>query len=92
MTQVFSYLGMLVGIGTSAEQFFRFTYFLDARTMTILVTGMVLSTPVLKVCAKRFGGTRWYALAQTVGTPALLVLALIFLINSSYSPFLYAQF
>jgi alginate O-acetyltransferase complex protein AlgI len=92
MTQVFSYLGTLVGVGASTEQFFRFTYFLDARTVTMVAIGALLSTPVFKVCAERFGKTRWYALVQTLGTPALLVLALIFLINSTYSPFLYAQF
>jgi alginate O-acetyltransferase complex protein AlgI len=92
MTQALSYLGMLVGVGTSSTQFFHFTYFLDLRTVALLLTGGLLCTPVFKVLAEKFENSGWLNLIRTLGTPLLLVVALIFLVNSTYSPFLYAQF
>jgi alginate O-acetyltransferase complex protein AlgI len=92
MTQALGYLGMLVGVGASSAQFFHLTYFLDLRTIATIVVGGLLCTPLFKILAEKFGNSGWFNLIRTVGTPLLLVFALIFLVNSTYSPFLYAQF
>jgi alginate O-acetyltransferase complex protein AlgI len=92
MTQTISYFGNLVGIGTSPDQFFRVSYFLDARTVFLVLAGIVLCTPLAKRIGEKYGDFRWYQVAQTAGIPLLLVVDLIFLVNSTYSPFLYAQF
>lgn len=92
VTQAVSYMANLVGLGTSSAQFFGFWYYLDARIAFLLVISVVCSTPVFaKMRAKYEGSTGW-AILRCVAIPLLFVISVLFMVNSSYSPFLYAQF
>lgn len=92
MTQALTYMGNLFGIGVVDTQFFGFEYYFDGRIAFLLVVSAVCSTPVFAKMREKYEGTAGWEAVRCVGIPALFVLAVLFMINSSYSPFLYAQF
>ncbi len=92
MVQAQSYLAVLFGSGSVDTQFFGFGYYLNNRVLFLLVIGALCSTPLFANLARRFEGTVWWEVLRMVGVPLLFIVTLVFMVNSSYSPFLYAQF
>lgn len=90
--QAISYLGMLVGYGTSDTQFFAVSYYMDPQLISYLIAGALLSTPIFSRMGEKFRGRRSWEILQGLAAPVLLALSLIYIVNSTYSPFLYAQF
>lgn len=92
MTQAATYMGNLFGLGVSSEQFFGFWYYCNPRIVFLLAVATVCSTPVFAKMREKHEGTILWEAVRCVGVPLLLVLAVLFMVNSTYSPFLYAQF
>lgn len=92
MPQAISYIGTLFGIGESSSQFFGFFYYCTPRTAFLLIVAVLCSTPIFDKARQRHDGTLAWEAVRCLGIPALFVIAVLFMINSTYSPFLYAQF
>jgi alginate O-acetyltransferase complex protein AlgI len=86
------YFGNLVGIGPAVEQFYGFSWLFNGRVVLVAAIGILLATPICKTIAQRCGQYPVFQIFRTVAIPGLLVLALIFVMSSNYSPFLYQQF
>ncbi|MEG0376423.1 MAG: hypothetical protein RR672_12390, partial [Raoultibacter sp.] len=69
-----------------------FGYYFNHRIIFLLIVGVVLSTPVFALARKRFEGTIAWEIVRFVGVPLLFIVAVLFVVNSTYTPFLYAQF
>lgn len=92
MTQAASYLMLLFGVGSVDGQFLGFWYYFNPQLVFLLVIAALCSTPLFAKMREMYGdGTTWGVL-RLVGIPCLFVIAVIYMVNSSYSPFLYAQF
>lgn len=92
MGQAASYALTMLGAGGASAQQFASSYYLDARTVTLFVVGAFLSTPVIRDLCAKHDGERWLESVRAVGIPVLFVLGIIWMVNSTYSPFLYAQY
>jgi alginate O-acetyltransferase complex protein AlgI len=86
------YLGVMFGIGASAAPLYEFSYYFDPRVAFLFVVGVVCSTELVKKATARLGEFAWYGYVRALSVPLLFVLCLLFVVNSTYSPFLYAQF
>lgn len=92
MTEALSYLMLLFGIGSVDTQFFSFMYYLDHRMIFLLIAGAACSTPLFAKVSRRFEGGILFETTRSIGMIMLFAVTIMFAVNSSYSPFLYAQF
>lgn len=91
--QAKEFLFAMVGMGEPVlDQTFGFFYYANSRVVTLLVVAAILSTPIVPKLKERFGNTAFWNVASAIGVPFLLLVSLSFILNSTYSPFLYAQF
>lgn len=90
--QAWEYVQLLFGIGQYDGQFFKAGYYLDGRVLALFVVGSLLSFPLVPKLSKKLETYSWYELLRSLACIALFVLCLAYVLSSSYSPFLYAQF
>ncbi len=92
MTQAIEYFLLLFGIGSVDTQFMSFNYYCNAQIMFLLLISIPLSTPIFAKMRKKYEGALWWEVVRLIGITVLFILAVLFMVNSTYSPFLYAQF
>lgn len=92
MTQSFQYGALLFGIGSVDTQFFKFSYYFTARTICVLLFAALASTPIFAKLRERYEETKAWAAIRMIGIPLLFLVSVSFVVSSSYTPFLYAQF
>lgn len=92
MPQALSYIGTLFGMGDSSSQFFGFFYYCTPRTIFLLGVASLCSLPLFAEARKKYDGTIAWEAIRCIGIPILFIVAVLFMMNSTYSPFLYAQF
>lgn len=86
------YFGYLFGwLKTGALQF-TFAYYLDARLIAVLIVAIIASLPWLTSLMRRYKDSIAVGVLQIPVLLALLVFCIVFIVNSSYSPFIYFQF
>ena len=90
--QAISYLLNLFGVGTNPDPAWGFRYYFDNRVAVFLVIAAVLSTPVFKTLSEKYQDTIFWQVCRTVGIPILFLISVMFMLNTDYSPFMYAQF
>ena len=91
--QAKDFLFAMVGVVKEVPELpFGFFYYADNRVLVLLAVSVVLSTPIVPKLKERFGNTAVWSIVSAVGTPLLLLISMSFILNSTYSPFLYAQF
>lgn len=92
MEQSVTYMLNLIGIGANPDSPWGLRYYLDNRVAVLLVISVLLSTPLFKKLSQRYEDTLVWQIIRTVGVPLLFVASVMFMLNSDYSPFMYAQF
>ncbi len=92
LSQALSYLLNLFGIGASAASPWGFRYYFDNRIAAFLFISLLLSTPFFKRLSERYGDSLLWQLCRVVCIPVLFLLSVMFIMNTDYSPFMYAQF
>ncbi len=86
------YYGYLFGLKETGHLQFTFLYYFNERLVFVLGAAFVGATPILSKLLNRYEKE---TAAMALRIPAillLLVLSLIFVVNSTYSPFIYFQF
>ena len=86
------YLGTMFGLVHFNNVTFEFSYFIQEKTMFLIAIGMIFSTPILKVFVSKYREKIWFEAMKNIFIILLFIVALIFMINSTYSPFIYFQF
>ncbi|MCR5421619.1 MAG: MBOAT family protein [Lachnospiraceae bacterium] len=100
--KTFDYIGTMFGAGSRDYTEFSVGYYLDAKLMVILIIGILACIPWKDVLVRRgsFNGKGWvkflsgesgYVL-RYMFLILLFVLSMIFIINSTYNPFIYFRF
>lgn len=86
------YLGYLFGAVTAPMVEFGFRYYLDMRLLWVLAISAFASVPLAARWAERHRDSRWFRYAAAPALLCLMVVCMVFVINSDYSPFIYFQF
>lgn len=92
MSDAAQYFATMFGMGGTSNQALAVGYYLNHRTLFLLAVAIVCSTPVIRGFAEKFEGRTWFEILRAIGLPALFVVSVLFMVNSTYSPFLYAQY
>lgn len=75
---------------------YTWQYYFDAKMITLMLVGILGATvfglPRVQALWQRIGNTRWGYLGQQLLYVVLFVLAVMFMVNSKYSPFIYFQY
>lgn len=103
--QLFKYqslgeVGTVFGIITGQIQFesisYNWRYYFDAQLITFVIIGIlgstVLGSPRLKALHARFASSGAGYVVQEIFLLALFVISILFMVNSTYMPFIYFQY
>lgn len=101
LPEALSYIKAMFGFSQSAYNAFSVRFFLDRRIAFFLVIAVLASVPWAQVLPRLigtyvadFGGSdrKLPRISRHICLIALLVISFIFIVNSTYSPFIYFQF
>lgn len=97
-----AYLGAMFGRGAGGYTEFSARFYLDNKMIVILIIGIIACVPWGEVLPRRIGG---YIAGFTSAEPckavcvirrilliALLLISMLFIVNSTYNPFIYFRF
>ena len=92
MSQAIDIMKAMVGLHEPVFMAYGFFYYFNFHVGVTMAFAVVLSTPIVPALKKRFGHTTLWHVLSMLCIPALLVVCYSFILTSTYSPFLYAQF
>lgn len=92
LSNAFNFLLVMFGITNNEIVTFRISYYLNFRTVIWLIFAIIFSSPVLTNILKKYNSNKYFEIVKTIALSILLVICIIFIVNSTYSPFIYFQF
>ena len=96
LSQAWLYLRTMFGAAEYGFIPFDTIYYLDNRTLAMLIVAAFVSSPLPQKIAARLGrcakGQAAILVAQKASLLALLFASIVFIANSSYNPFIYFRF
>lgn len=94
--QVIDFAKVLLGITKFSKIPYTWQYFYDAQMITLMVIGIlgvtVFGNEKVKSVYSKFAATKAGYIVQEVLLLALFIVAILFMVNSTYSPFIYFQY
>lgn len=91
ISQAFGYLEVMFGVNSNAS-LYEFTYFINKKLVLWIVVAALGSVPFISNKLRKYNGNKSFEIISTVGISILFILSIVFIINSTYSPFIYFQF
>lgn len=91
VSQAFGYLEVMFGVNSNAN-LYEFTYFINKKLVLWIVVAALGSLPFISNKLRKYNGNKSFEIISTVGILILFILSIVFIINSTYSPFIYFQF
>ena len=96
MSELFYNLKLMFGMESTGTVLYSYRYFMDTRMIVLSVIAVlgaaVLHFPVFKRFADWTNSTKTGLIVKETGLILLMIISVICMINSSYSPFLYFQY
>ena len=89
--QAVSYIGMMLGIGSTGAIDSGFMYYLSG-SWVVFVYAVLLSVPVAPWVIRKISRFSWGRNVESLAGAAIFVLAVLKCISSSYNPFIYFNF
>ncbi|WP_195263752.1 MBOAT family protein [Clostridium sp. 1001275B_160808_H3] len=86
------YLSIMFGLSNFSDITFEYTYFISRKLIVLIIIGIIASTPILKDIFNRYRDVKAFELIKTILITLLFIISIIFMVNSTYSPFIYFQF
>ncbi|MBS6501034.1 MULTISPECIES: MBOAT family O-acyltransferase [Clostridium] len=86
------YLSIMFGLSNFSNITFEYTYFISRKFIVLIIIGIMASTPIFKKIFNRYRGIKVFELIKTLLIILLFIISIIFMVNSTYSPFIYFQF
>ncbi|HID0758301.1 MBOAT family O-acyltransferase [Clostridium botulinum] len=87
-----NYLSIMFGINRATTVTFQFSYFVNKKIVFWMFMSIVGCTPVIGNTLKSHQNKKIFQIAKTIFIGILLIITIIFIVNSTYSPFIYFQF
>lgn len=86
------YLSIMFGLSNFSNITFEYTYFISRKFIVLIIIGIIASTPIFKNIFNRYRDIKVFELIKTILIILLFIISIIFMVNSTYSPFIYFQF
>ncbi|MBD5638548.1 MBOAT family protein [Clostridium botulinum] len=87
-----NYLSIMFGINKATTVTFQFSYFVNKKIVFWMFMSILGCTPVMGNILKSHQNKKIFQIAKTMFIGILLIITIIFIVNSTYSPFIYFQF
>lgn len=87
-----NYLSIMFGLKSFDFITFNFRYLLTFKLIAWIIFGVILSTPFIYNKLKKHENNIGFEFAKTIILGILFIISIIFIVNSTYSPFIYFQF
>lgn len=91
-TEIFNYYKYMIGLHPIRQVQYGLSYFLNWHTIFFLIVCIWVSLPFKEKLYQKIKNDKLKTVISGIGALGILVLAIIFLVNGSYSPPIYAQF
>lgn len=92
LEEVLKYLSIMFGLSNFSNITFEYTYFISRKFIVLIIIGIIASTPIFKNIFNRYRDIKVFELIKTILIILLFIISIIFMVNSTYSPFIYFQF
>lgn len=86
------YLSIMFGLINFSNITFEFTYFINSKLILLIVIGAIASTPMFKNILNKYRNIEILEIIKTISIILLFIVSIVFMVNSTYSPFIYFQF
>lgn len=87
-----NFIMIMFGLVRNEVITFTISYYMNFRTIVWIIISIMLSTPLIQNIFKKYNSNKYFELIKTVFLSILLIICIIFMVNSTYSPFIYFQF
>ncbi|MEW9096009.1 MAG: MBOAT family protein [Clostridiaceae bacterium] len=87
-----NYLSIMFGINKATTVTFQFSYFVNKKLAFWIFMSIVGYTPIISNLLRTHQNKKIFQVVKTIFIGMLLIVAIIFIVNSTYSPFIYFQF
>jgi len=87
-----SYLRTMFGLNGGTELEFTLSYYLKREQIFTIIVGIILSTPIIRLLSDRFRERKWFPWLRLASVQVLLLIGIIYVVNSTYAPHIYFQF
>lgn len=91
VSQALGYLEVMFGANSNTS-LYEFTYFMNKKLVLWIVVASLGSLPVMSNKLRKYNGNKSFEIISTVVILTLFILSIVFIVNSTYSPFIYFQF
>lgn len=92
LTSALNYLAVMFGFVNNSIITFSIDYFLNFKMIVWLITAILLSAPLIPNIFKKYNSNKFFEIIKTLFLGILLIICILFIVNSTYSPFIYFQF
>ncbi|MGG7058031.1 MBOAT family O-acyltransferase [Clostridium tertium] len=92
LEQAVGYIRTMFGMTNVGTLTFEYPYFINKKFVFWMIISALGSTPFISNKLKKYSGNKTFELLSTIFISLLFIVAIIFVVNSTYSPFIYFQF
>lgn len=86
------YLSIMFGLIKFKDMTFTYQYFINKKFIFWVIIAIIGSTPIISKVSHRYKNNKLFQLISMIIISILFIVSMIFIINSTYSPFIYFQF
>ncbi|HGG0417304.1 TPA: MBOAT family protein [Clostridium sporogenes] len=87
-----NYLSIMFGINKATTVTYQFSYFVNKKLVFWMIISIIGSTPISGNMLRLYKNKKKFEMLKTIFIGILLIISIIFIVNSTYSPFIYFQF
>ncbi|MGO5072637.1 MBOAT family O-acyltransferase [Clostridium sporogenes] len=87
-----NYLSIMFGINKATTVTYQFSYFVNKKLVFWMIISIIGSTPIIGNMLRLYENKKIFQMLKTIFIGILLIISIIFIVNSTYSPFIYFQF
>ncbi|EPY2272597.1 MBOAT family O-acyltransferase, partial [Clostridium sporogenes] len=87
-----NYLSIMFGINKATTVTYQFSYFVNKKLVFWMIISIIGSTPIIGNMLRLYENKKIFQMLKTIFIGILLIISIIFIVNSIYSPFIYFQF
>ncbi len=92
LEQAMGFIKTMFGFNNPTPLTFEYIYFINKKFIFWMVMATLGSMPFVANKFNKYNGRKSFEILATIGISILFVVSIIFVVNSTYSPFIYFQF
>lgn len=92
LEQAIGFIKTMFGFNNPTPLTFEYIYFINKKFIFWMVMATLGSMPFVANKFNKYNGRKSFEILATIGISILFVVSIIFVVNSTYSPFIYFQF